>query len=91
MKILLLPLAFASAQVIFQRETFGGNSANLILVQDMSAFSCGDTTSASQFYFVSPAYPVSIILVKIKTYFNVDRIKSSQKAVNDAQNVGLEI
>ena len=30
-----------------------------LVFQDMSAFSCGDTTSASQFYFVSPAYPVS--------------------------------
>ena len=55
MKILLLPLALSSAQV----STLKTKDLGLCIVfQDMSAFSCGDTTSASQFYFVSPAYPV---------------------------------
>jgi len=53
MKILLLPLALASAQ-------------------DMSAFSCGDTTSASQFYYVSPAYPVSVGLANQTCTLAVD-------------------
>ena len=61
MKILLLPLALSSAQVstpLKNQRPF--ESPGLwIVFQDMSAFSCGDTTSASQFYFVSPAYPVS--------------------------------
>ena len=58
MKILLLPLALSSAQVSkpLKPKTLG---TTWIVFQDMSAFSCGDTTSASQFYFVSPAYPVS--------------------------------
>ena len=57
MKILLLPLALSSAQVSTPLKT--KDLGLCIVFQDMSAFSCGDTTSASQFYFVSPAYPVS--------------------------------
>ena len=57
MKILLLPLALSSAQVSTPLKT--KDLGLWIVFQDMSAFSCGDTTSASQFYFVSPAYPVS--------------------------------
>ena len=38
----------------------------------MSAFSCGDTTSASQFYYVSPAYPVSVGLANQTCTLAVD-------------------
>ena len=40
--------------------------------QDMSAFTCGESTSASEFHFVSPAYPVSVGLANQTCTLSVD-------------------
>merc|ERR1712223_1849612 len=74
----------------------GGGGMKILLLplalssaQDMSAFSCGDTTSASQFYFVSPAYPVSVGLANHTCTLAVDHgcpVKASPRTLRPPAN-----